>query len=102
MSVMPAQKPDTQRRSPTPYALQVRLTKAQYAYLLLHAEAAGSMGAALRVVLDDKIDTTPVYNDLGDDYQGPPSVASTSMRWVLEHADLDNLDELAATLALDE
>lgn len=100
---MPAQKPDTQRRSPTPYALQVRLTKAQYAYLLLFADSAGSMGAALRQVLDEKIDNTPLRNE-GLPEGHPGEIASRSCRWVLEHADLDNLDqdELAQLLARDE
>jgi len=104
MPTMPAQKPDP-RRAGLPFSISnVRLSKAQYAYLLLFGESAGSMAAALRQVLDEKIDSTPIYNDLGDDYNGPPQVASTSMRWVLEKADLDNLDseELAALLKDEE
>jgi hypothetical protein len=89
---MPAQKPDP-KRSRLAYALQLRLTKAQYAYLLLRADENGSMAEALRQVLDDAIDSQPVYADLGDDYDGPAMRTGTGMRSILEHVDLDNLDD---------
>lgn len=96
---MPAAKPDP-RRSPTPYALNVRLTKAQYAHLLIRADRAGSMGAALRAILDEAIDTTVVYT--GPDEHDIPTNAN--WRSILENVDLDHLDpdEVARLLVDDD
>lgn len=96
---MPAQKPQL-NRSPTPFALQVRLTKAQYAYLLLYADRDGSMGATVRRVIDEAIDATPVVTGP----EGDEQESGARLRWVLEHADIDSLDpdELAQLLARDE
>ena len=96
MPVMPAQKPQA-NRSPTPFALQVRLTKPQYAYLLLYADHYGSMGAALRHVLDQVIDDTQLVTGP----EGEEQPAGGSLRSILAHADLDNFDpeELSRLLA---
>jgi hypothetical protein len=87
MPTMPAQKPQP-NRAPIPYTLNVRLTKAQYAYLLMRAEVDGSLGAALRQVLDEVIDSRTIWSGPDDDAYdtGEP------LRPWLDRADLDNLD----------
>src|SRR4051812_37035825 len=81
------QKPATNRQR-LPYAVQVRFSKAQYAYLLLYADERG-MGAVIRDLLDSVIDSSPVLT--GPD--GQEISAGVKLRSVLERSDLDKLDQ---------
>jgi hypothetical protein len=105
MPVMPKQKPDP-HRSRLAYALQLRLTKAQYAHLLVRAEEGegGSMAAALRALIDESIDTTTVYNEgVPEDHPGAVAGGGGLWRSLLENTNLDALDpEALAAMLRDE
>lgn len=91
---MPTQKPDP-RRSPTPYALSLRISTAQYRHLVIEADRQGvSMAAATRQILDAAIDGKPrVTDEDGDDF--------TSYRTLLSVLSDDALEQLADSLPRD-
>jgi hypothetical protein len=94
MSVMSAQKPDS-RRSPHPYAINLRISTAHYRHLVLEAERQSiSMAEATRRCIDAAIDATPVITD----EEGSPAIKYRNLLGIL---DGDALDALAASLADD-
>lgn len=61
---MTPQKPDPKRRGGLPYAIQLRLSTAQYRHLIAVAEALDvSMAEAVRTLIEDAIDRRDKLTD---------------------------------------